>query len=60
MKFKNNDIFGDLTFLDILEEASIPFVYVNGELTFLHNATEVLARELWSRLTGCYNIGQYD
>lgn len=59
MKFKNNDVFGDLTFLDILEEANVPFVYDGKELIFLHNAPEVLARELWSRLTGSLTIGEY-
>lgn len=48
-----------MTFLDILEENNIPFVFDGVELHFLHNASEVLARELWHHLTGTHEIGKY-
>ena len=57
MKFKDDDRYGDLTFLDILEDNDVPFIYDGKELTFLHNAHEAYATQLWQGLTGHSIIG---
>ncbi len=57
--FQDDDQFGDMTFLDILEDASIPFVYDGKHLHFLHNASQAYATNLWNALTGKTQIGAW-
>lgn len=52
MKFDDGDRFGDVSFLDILEDNAIPFTYNGGELIFTTIAFEAYASELWYKLTG--------
>ena len=57
--FSDDDQFGDMTFLDILEDNQIPFVYDGKHLHFLHNASEAYARNLWNALTGYSTLGEW-
>lgn len=59
IRFDDGDIFGDQSFLDILEDNDVPFIYDGEFLTFETNVSEVYARQLWSGLTGSYQIGDY-
>jgi len=59
IKFSDSDQFGDMSFLDILEEKDIPFVYDGIELHFLHNAAEVMALNMWKTLTGKSTLGEW-
>lgn len=60
MKFDDGDRFGDMSFLDILEDSGIPYTYKGGELTFTTNAFEAYASELWYKLTGKQlNAGEF-
>ena len=56
IKFDDNDQFGDLSFLDILEDNDIPFIYNGQELIFLNNVSQVYATHLWQGLTGKLNL----
>ena len=60
MKFSNDDLFGDISFLDILEEASILYTYTGGELTFPNRVYECYADELWFKLTGKSFFKEFD
>ena len=59
IKFSDEDMFGDMTFLDILEDNDIPFVYDGKELLFLHNAPQVMASNIWRSLTGSSILGHW-
>ena len=59
MKFNNSVRYGNLTFLDILRDNDVPFVYDGKELTFFNNVNKAYATQLWQGLTGHSIIGDH-
>lgn len=58
IEFDDGDQFGDMTFLDILEDKGISFSF-DGKFLELHDRVDELeARRLWGQLTGCSLFGR--
>ncbi len=57
INFDDSDRFGDMSFLDILEENHVAFTYDGRYLEFHKREHEVLARNLWLAMTGSSVLG---
>ena len=58
VEYDDSDLFGPMSFLDILEEKKVPFIYDGKFLELPTRTGELEARRLWTQLTRCSMFGR--